>query len=143
MSSLTDHKPDPQGGPDPVQSPPLDDAARAREAARVATLRIVVTVLGAVLVVLAVVVFSTLILRAVKGGKKTTEATPVASTTPAAPDGAPFAATVSLPEGARVVSTALGEGRLAVTVEAGGSVTTILIDIATGREIGRVAFGRP
>lgn len=124
--------------PDP-QTAPVDDDARAREIARVAVLRIVVTLLGAILVVLAIVVFSTLILRAVKGGARPGADAPAA----AAGSATPFAATARLPEGARVLSTALGDGRLAVTVEAGGTLTTILFDAATGAETGRITLSRP
>jgi hypothetical protein len=120
--------------PDPA---PIDDEARAREIARVAVLRIVVMVLGGILVALAVIVFSTLILRAVKGGSPKPEAA-----RPAAPPSgaAPAVPAAALPAGARVLSTALGDGRLAVTVEAAGEVTVILFDAATLAETGRVVL---
>lgn len=131
--------------PDPVtEAAPIDDEARAKEIARVAVLRIVVTVLGAVLVVLAIVVFSTLILRAVKGGGDKTvpsAAKPAASAPPAA--GAASSIQPALPAGARVVSTALGDGRLAVTVEADGEIVTILFDAATLAETGRIRLPKP
>lgn len=125
------------------QPAPIDDETRAREIARVAVLRIVVTLLGAILVVLAIVVFSTLILRAVKGGGKPGTERPAAAADAPSSQMPPFAASGRLPEGARVVSTALGEGRLAVTVEAGGTLTTILFDLATGAETGRITLARP
>jgi len=131
----------PSPGPDTT---PVDDEAKAKELARVAVLRVVVKVLGAVLVGLAIVVFSTLILRAVKGGgdKGAAPAAPQTAVIGANPASAPQVQAV-LPAGARVASTALGEGRLAVTFESDGEITTILFDAATLAEVGRVRFSRP
>ncbi|MCP8940918.1 DUF6476 family protein [Alsobacter sp. SYSU M60028] len=111
----------------------LSDEARAREENRVRVLKLVVLGLGVVLAALALVVFSTLIVRAVKGfgGKPA----PAAS---AAPGQAPRQ--IAIPPGSRVVSTALAEGRLAVTVEAEGRFTVLLIDPATLAETGRVVL---
>jgi TRAP-type C4-dicarboxylate transport system permease small subunit len=46
--------------------------------------------------------------------------------------------TVALPQGARVISTAIGEGRIAVTVEAGGAVEVRLFDLKTLQSVGRL-----
>jgi hypothetical protein len=119
----------------PTTQAPIDDEEKAREIARVAVLRIVVWVLGAILVVLAIVVFSTLILRAVKGKDA---AVPAASAPRVPAVDIPATVSAALPPGGRVVSTALGEGRLAVTVEAPDGTTVILFDLATRAETGRV-----
>ncbi len=47
-------------------------------------------------------------------------------------------ALVELPKGARVVSTAIGEGRLAVTVEIGGGYEVRFFDLATLKPRGRI-----
>ena len=47
---------------------------------------------------------------------------------------------IAIPPGSRVVSTALAEGRLAVTVEAEGRFTVLLLDPATLAETGRVVL---
>ncbi|MFO1150837.1 MAG: DUF6476 family protein [Alsobacter sp.] len=124
----------------PPTPTPIDDEDKARELARVAVLRIVVWVLGAILVALAIVVFSTLILRAVKG--KDAAAPGAAAPRVPAVD-LPATVTAALPPGGRVVSTALGEGRLAVTVEAPDGTTVILFDLATRAEAGRVRLIGP
>lgn len=126
--------------PSPSQAP-VEDDDKAREIARVAVLRVVVWVLGAILAVLAVVVFSTLILRAVKSGDRpATTAKAAGAAIPAFPPGIPAQLRTALPPGGRVISTALGEGRLAVTVEAAGGTTVILFDLATLSETGRVVL---
>lgn len=53
---------------------------------------------------------------------------------------APAAADVAsaLPAGARVISTVIGEGRLAVTIEAAGATEIRLFDLATLRPAGRL-----
>lgn len=123
--------------PDPAAAP-IDDDARAREIARVAVLRIVVMVLGGLLVALALVVFSTLMLRAVKGGS----AKPEASLPLSAPSRV-SAPVVAMPAGARIVSTVVGDGRLALTLESGGEVTVILFDAASLAETGRILLKQP
>jgi len=45
-----------------------------------------------------------------------------------------------LPSGARVISTAIGEGRLAVTIEAGGAQEVRLFDLHTLQSVGRIAL---
>jgi len=47
---------------------------------------------------------------------------------------------VALPAGARVLSTSIGEGRLAVTVELGGKNEVLLYDLATLKPLGRIQF---
>jgi hypothetical protein len=47
-------------------------------------------------------------------------------------------ATAFVPPGARVISTAIGEGRLAVTVEAGGVQEVRLFDLRTLQPAGRI-----
>ena len=48
--------------------------------------------------------------------------------------------TALLPKGARVVATAVGEGRIAVTVEIGGTLEIRTFDLATLRQTGRLRF---
>jgi hypothetical protein len=119
-----------------------------REQARLLALKIVVIALGVILVAMALVVFSTLIIRIVKGGGGST---PPAATAPASPAGSPAGAGAIPPASvavvdappsgagpaARVVSTALGEGKLAVTFEIGGRLVVVVHDVATGRELTR------
>ena len=95
------------------------------EEARLRLLRRVVIGLGIVLGLMALAVFSTLAVRLVKG--RPTPAHGPAATVEAA-----------LPAGARVIGTAMAEGRLAVAVEAEGRFVVILFDLATLREVGRV-----
>lgn len=51
----------------------------------------------------------------------------------AAPD-----ATASLPKGARVISTAVGEGRIVVTIEIAGQIEVRTFDIKTLKPTGRL-----
>jgi len=53
---------------------------------------------------------------------------------------APAEVTAMLPKGARVVSTAVADGRVAVTVEIGGSVEVRTFDLKTLRPTGRLRF---
>jgi hypothetical protein len=46
----------------------------------------------------------------------------------------------SLPKGARVLSTAVSDGRLAVTIEIAGAIEVRLFDLATLEPRGRVTF---
>ncbi|MGC1467299.1 MAG: hypothetical protein WA792_16385 [Pseudolabrys sp.] len=57
------------------------------------------------------------------------------STPPPPPD-----VSALLPSGARVISTAIGEGRLAVTIEAGGAQEVRLFDLHTLQPVGRIAL---
>ncbi|MHB2165786.1 hypothetical protein [Alsobacter sp. R-9] len=139
----------------PTAAPPGDaddPEAAMRQQARLMALKIVVIVLGVILVAMALVVFSTLIIRIVKGSGSgaSPAATAGAPAAPAAP--APGAigtvapaggAAPRLPAGARVVSTALGDGRLAVTFEAGNRLTVVVVDVATGRETARFDLAPP
>lgn len=139
----------------PTAAPPGDaddQEAALRQQARLMALKIVVIVLGVILVAMALVVFSTLIIRIVKGGGS--GATPSATAgapavpAPAAPAGAGPGASATgpglrLPAGARVVSTALGDGRLAVTFESGNRLTVVVVDVATGRETARFDLAPP
>ncbi len=94
----------------PLDAPPLSEEARARELARVRNLKIVVIGLGVVLVALALVVFSTLIVRAVKGsGEKQAAASAVSAIRTAVAARARWLS--SIPPGSRVIATAIGEGR--------------------------------
>lgn len=54
------------------------------------------------------------------------------------PSGAILERALALPEGARVVSTAVDSGRIVVTVETGVRTTIHLVDAATLRETGRL-----
>lgn len=111
------------------------EEAKAREQARLMALKIVVIVLGVILVAMALVVFSTLIVRAVKGrGADSAPAAGAVATAVRPP--APSA----VPPGARVVSSALGDGRFALTLEQDGQLTIILFDAATLKEVGRTTL---
>lgn len=120
--------------PDRLQDARGSDArdgeeAKAREQARIMALKIVVIVLGVILVAMALVVFSTLIIRAVKG--RGGESPPIAApATPPAPPAGP----------SRVVSTALGDGRFALTLDQGGVLTVVIYDAATMRELSRTTL---
>jgi hypothetical protein len=48
--------------------------------------------------------------------------------------------TALLPKDARIISTALGQDRIAVTIEAGGAVEIRTFDLLTLRPTGRVRF---
>jgi hypothetical protein len=50
--------------------------------------------------------------------------------------------TVQLPKGARVLQTAVSAGRVAVTVDNGGTTEIHLFDLKTLQPIGRLVFGR-
>jgi hypothetical protein len=54
--------------------------------------------------------------------------------------GTPPEATVVLPKGARVLSTAIAEGKLAVTIELSGFVEVRFYELSTLRPIGRIGF---
>lgn len=96
-------------------------------------MKLVVIALGVILLVLAGVVFSTLVLRVVKGGG--------ASGPPASKAAA--AIVPGLPAGARVLSTSLGDGRLAVVYEAAGRQGVLLFDSATLAPVGRIEASGP
>jgi hypothetical protein len=55
-------------------------------------------------------------------------------------DVAPAEATAMLPKGARVVSTAVADGRIAVTIEQGGMIEVRTFDLKTLRPAGRLRF---
>jgi hypothetical protein len=48
--------------------------------------------------------------------------------------------TAQLPKGARVLSTAVSDGRIVVTIEIGGTVEIRTFDLATLRQTGRLRF---
>jgi hypothetical protein len=48
--------------------------------------------------------------------------------------------TALLPKGARIVSTAVAEDRLAVTIEIGGAIEIRTFDLKTLRQVGRLRF---
>jgi hypothetical protein len=54
--------------------------------------------------------------------------------------GAPADVTALLPKGARIVATAVAEGRIAVTLEIGGATEIRTFDIKTLRPAGRLRF---
>ncbi len=49
--------------------------------------------------------------------------------------------TVFLPKGAHVVSTAIGDGRIAVTLDVGGESEVRIYDLKTLAQTGRLQFG--
>ncbi|BAT61638.1 hypothetical protein GJW-30_1_04198 [Variibacter gotjawalensis] len=52
-------------------------------------------------------------------------------------------AAITLPAGARVVSTAVSADRIAVTVEAGGRTDVLLYDLYTLQPRGKLSLGAP
>ena len=48
--------------------------------------------------------------------------------------------TALLPKGARIVSTAVAEDRLAVTIDVGGAIEVRTFDLKTLRQVGRLRF---
>lgn len=52
--------------------------------------------------------------------------------------GAPADVTASLPKGARVTTTAVGEGRIVVTIDVGGQIEVRTFDIKTLKPTGRL-----
>jgi hypothetical protein len=53
----------------------------------------------------------------------------------------PVSATVDLPNGARVISTSVADGRIAVTIELAGKMEVRLFDLKTLKRAGRLTFG--
>jgi hypothetical protein len=53
---------------------------------------------------------------------------------------APAEVTALLPKGAKIVSTAVADGRIAVTVELGGTIEVRTFDLKTLRPTGRLRF---
>jgi hypothetical protein len=53
---------------------------------------------------------------------------------------APAETTALLPKGARIVSTAVAEDRLAVTIEVNGAIEVRMFDLRTLRPVGRLRF---
>jgi hypothetical protein len=110
-------------GERPDSDKPLDPAA-ARVIARVRRLMLIsgATTLVAIAAVVGVIGYR--IYRA--GGS--------------APPPNPADVTALLPKGARIISTAVGQDRIAVTIEAGGAVEIRTFDLATLRPTGRLRF---
>ena len=52
----------------------------------------------------------------------------------------PAEVTALLPKGAKIVSTAVSDGRIAVTVDVGGAIEVRTFDLATLRPTGRLRF---
>jgi len=52
----------------------------------------------------------------------------------------PADATALLPKGARIVSTAVAEDRLAVTIDINGAIEVRMFDLRTLRQVGRLRF---
>ncbi len=62
----------------------------------------------------------------------------------AAPAAGPVApAEAALPAGAKVLSSAIGEGRLVLTVEVGGAIELLSFDLKSLQPIGRMRLGTP
>ena len=53
---------------------------------------------------------------------------------------APAEATAILPKGAKIISTAVADGRIAVTVEQGGTIEVRTFDLKTLKPTGRLRF---
>lgn len=56
---------------------------------------------------------------------------------------APAMSAVALPTGARVLSSAIGDGRLVLTVEINGAVELLSFDLATFKPVGRTRLAPP
>jgi hypothetical protein len=54
--------------------------------------------------------------------------------------GAPADVTAMLPKGARVIATAVGEGRIVVTIEIGGRIEMRTFDLRTLKPAGRLSL---
>ena len=54
--------------------------------------------------------------------------------------GPPADVTATLPKGAKVISTAVADGRIAVTVDIGGNIEVRTFDLKTLRPAGRLRF---
>jgi hypothetical protein len=52
----------------------------------------------------------------------------------------PVEVTAMLPKGAKIVSTAVAEGRVAVTIEVGGAIEVRTFDLKTLKPTGRLRF---
>ena len=52
--------------------------------------------------------------------------------------GAPADVTASLPKGARIISTAVGDGRIVVTLEVAGQIEVRTFDVRTLKPTGRL-----
>jgi hypothetical protein len=57
--------------------------------------------------------------------------------------GAPPDVTATLPQGARVIGTAVADGRIVVTIETGSGVELRSYDLKTLRPLGRLRFTTP
>ena len=53
---------------------------------------------------------------------------------------APAEVTATLPKGAKIISTAVADGRIAVTVEQGGTIEVRTFDLKTLKPTGRLRF---
>ena len=53
---------------------------------------------------------------------------------------APAEVTALLPKGAKIVSTAVADGRIAVTIDVGGSIEVRVFDLKTLKPTGRLRF---
>jgi hypothetical protein len=126
---------------DPTPLPLPEDAAaaaaRAKEASRLMALKMVVITLGVILVALLVVVLSTLAIRAFRGPRTDAAVTPLPVLPGEARPGRP-PVQATLPPGYRLVSTSLGDGRLAVTAEGPDGALIVLFDARTMAEVGRI-----
>jgi len=54
----------------------------------------------------------------------------------------PPEAAVTLPAGAKVLSSAIGEGRVVLTVEVNGAIELLTFDLNTLKPLGRARLGR-
>jgi hypothetical protein len=71
-----------------------------------------------------------------------TTTTTTATTTTVETD-APIEANIGLPKGARVLSTAIANGRATVTMDIAGRTEVRVYDLATQKQLGRVTFSAP
>ena len=130
---------------DPTPPPPAahdaaDAAAKAKEASRLMALKMVVITLGVILVALLVVVFATLAIRAFRSSRPDAAALPPPPALPgeARPGRASTPVQATLPAGYRIVSTTLGDGRIAATAEGPDGALIIVFDARTMTENGRI-----
>ena len=93
---------------------------------------LLVAVVGmGVLIVAGVVVIAVVV-----AGRMSSPSAPIAST------GAPALATLDEPAGTHMVGASLGPDRVAVRLEGGGPDRVVVVDLPSGRVIGRVGLAR-
>jgi hypothetical protein len=116
------------------EEPPLDPA---QERLRQKLVRLLF-VSGGIMMLGLIAVFAAIVYKLSDSGP---EQAPAAAGPQAAPHGSPLEATIAVPRGARVLSADLDGERALLRLEGlDGSVSLVLVDLATGRVLGRYAI---